>query len=382
MFNNEMFKTAEKIKGYGSYEKSVSNNEIESLKTVQGEIELKVKPNVVRCLNDYINFIGKLKSSYTNPVFFRGQTNADYLLTPYCLRTNPEYEHLMIEIFYRKFFDELNKCTTSMEKLMLMQHFQLPTRCLDVSESPLVALYFACSHMKKFRKRIIKPEEDWGEVVLFQEPLDEVYVKSELLKSIESSNVSLIANTAFMEEKFSLWHLGTRWKKDVDIGHDERYIDLRSVVRRSYIVRVPQNNVRIKNQQGAFIMANANMAYIESCEDKSEELTDFILNRDYINYYDLMENYKILNEEETWKLRFKKIKPYDDSNELKIFKTDPFDLQRLFYKEKGVQQVILIPPDIKPKILEELRKLNITEDFVYPDMDNVANEISEQFFQK
>ena len=389
MFDKKRFENAKEIKGYGSYDKSVSDDEIESMKTLPGEDKLKVRPKIIRTLAEYINFIKEIESSYKNPVFYRGQTNADYLLTPNCLRINPKNEHLMINAFYRKFFDELNKCHTSMEKLAVMQHFFLPTRCLDISESPLMALYFACSHMKKFRTKIIKlnengeeikdnEEDDWGEIVLFKEPEDDEYAASENLKNVESSSISIIANTAFMEEDFSLWHLGARWKKDVDIGHDEKYIDLRSIVRRSYIVRVPQNNVRIKNQQGAFIMANANMAYIDEKENESKKLTEKIIASDYITYHDLIEKGYNLNETETWDLHFKKIKPYSDENELEIFRTDPFDLHRIFYKKNGVQQVILIPPKCKESILNELAKLNITEDFVYPDMDNVAHEISEQ----
>ena len=384
MFNKESFENAKKIKGYGSYDKSVSDSEIEEVKTVKGADKLKVKPKVIRKLADYIKFISEIKSSYKNPVFYRGQTSADYLLTPNCLRTNPKNEHLMIRAFQRKFFDELSKCHTSMEKLVVMQHFLLPTRCLDISESPQMALYFACSHMKKFDCKKRRPEEeDWGEITLFREPEgsdDDGYVASENLKEVESSNISIIANTAYMEGEFNLWQLGARWKRDVDIGHDEKYIDLRSIVRRSYIARVPQNNVRIKNQQGAFIMANANMAYIAGQKNESREITEAILAKDYINYMQLIENGWELNEVATWDLIFKKVKPYSDENELEIFRTDPFDLHRLFYKDDaGVQQVVLIPPLQKQPILDELAKLNITEDFVYPDMDNVAHEISEQF---
>lgn len=384
MFNKESFENAKKIKGYGSYDKSVSDSEIEEVKTVKGADKLRVQPKVIRNLAEYIKFISEIKSSFKNPVFYRGQTNADYLLTSNCLRKNHKNEHLMIQAFQRKFFDELSKCQTSMEKLVVMQHFQLPTRCLDISESPLMALYFACSHMKKFDCKKRKPEEeDWGEIVLFREPEepdDDGYAASENLKEIESSNISIIASTAYMKEDFNLWQLGARWKKDVDIGHDEKYIDLRSIVRRSYIARVPQNNVRIKNQQGAFIMANANMAYIDGCENESKKLTETILKRDYINYKQLIENGYELNEAATWDLHFKKIKPYSDENELEVFRTDPFDLHRLFYKnDAGIQQVVLIPPLQKQPILDELAKLNITEDFVYPDMDNVAHEISEQF---
>ena len=80
----------------------------------------------------------------------------------------------------------------------------------------------------------------------------------------------------------------------------------------------------------------------------------------------------------TGDLRFKKITPYSIDNDISIFETDPFDLKRLFYKKDDVQQVVLIPPEKKQAILDELKKLYITEDFVYPDMDNVANEINEQ----
>ena len=57
---------------------------------------------------------------------------------------------------------------------------------------------------------------------------------------------------------------------------------------------------------------------------------------------------------------------------------DPFNLRRLFYKDKnGIQQVVLIPPEAKQNIINELKIFNITEDFIYPDMDNVAHEIME-----
>lgn len=380
MFNEENFNRAIKIKGYGSYNKSVPDKEISKIKFFQGQNVFKVKPTIIRSLKGYINFVNKIDSSSLNPVFFRGQTNADYLITPNCLRTNPQNEHLMIEAFTRKFYNELSKCQSSMEKLMLMQHFNLPTRCLDITENPVIALYFACSHMKKFRnKEITKEDEDWGEVILFREQ-DTEDKKPERLKSIESSNISIIANTAFMEDDFTLWQLGTRWKKDVDIGHDVKFIDLRSIVRQSYIARVPHNNPRIKNQQGAFIMVNANMAYLYEQEDKSKELTEEILQEYSITVKDCFPNKSIKNLAR--KLHFKKIKPYSDENEISIYRSDPFDLQKLFYKKNKIQQVALIPPDSKSVILDELKRINISEDFVYPDMDNVANEINEQFNKK
>ena len=75
---------------------------------------------------------------------------------------------------------------------------------------------------------------------------------------------------------------------------------------------------------------------------------------------------------------FRKIKPYSGCNFIKEFDIDPFNLRRLYYKdENGIQQVVLIPPESKQSIINELKVFNITEDFIYPDMDNVAHEIME-----
>ena len=82
---------------------------------------------------------------------------------------------------------------------------------------------------------------------------------------------------------------------------------------------------------------------------------------------------------DTWKLNFEKITPYSGDNEIEIFDTDPFDLKKLYYKENDIQQVALIPPSCKQKIIDELAKFNITEDFIYPDMDNVSNEINTNY---
>ena len=264
-----------------------------------------------------------------------------------------------------------------MDRLILMQHFGLPTRALDITENPLAALYFACSPMKKFNKNPQLELDAWGEIAVFRETKE--------LKSISSTTVSIIASTAFMENDFSLWQLGMEYKKDNNYDRDESYIPLKDILRRSVIVRVPQNNPRIKNQQGAIILINASeIKSINKNEEKAEELTDFILsNEDEIHFINLINSKKwskLFSEDQaTWELEFTKIKPYSDENKNKIFDTDPFDLHRLFYKdENGNQLVALIPPKEKPNITKELARFNITEDFIYPDMDNVANEIKEQ----
>ena len=286
----------------------------------------------------------------------------------------------MIESFYRRFSSEIDSCSTDMARLVLMQHFGLGTRALDISESPLAALYFACSPMKKFCQNREEEMSNWGEIVLFRNPEKD---KPENQKPIHSNTVSILSSTAFMEEQFSLWKLGMEWKKDNNYMREEKYINLKDIIRSSVIVRVPQDNQRIKNQQGAFILVNANEVYALSWDEKySKELTDYILSSDYITFDELM-NDKIwknrFSKGDTWELEFKKIKPYSGKNHNQIFDIDPFDLRKLYYRDDNdIQQVVLVPPgEIKKNIIKELRKFNITEDFIYPDMDNVAHEIME-----
>ena len=381
--SDNYFDMAVKIKGYGSYPKGKSHSLVEEVKTLNGGH--KVKPTVITSLEEYVRFVGGIKTTFENPVFYRGQVNANYLLAPYSLRVAPENEHLLVEAFSRRFANEVDSCRNAVSKLALMQHYNLKTRFMDITESPLAALYFSCVPYKKYR-RVSEDEEKaaWGEIVLFRETAKDGETRPEQLKTAESSNASIIANTAFMEPTFSLWHLGSFWKKDANQTYNERYINLKSIVRQSLIVRVPHNNLRIKNQQGAFILANANtvMLWKNDGYEKEKELTEYILGykEKKLTYDNLLTNSPFkhdLDAERTWLLNFTKVKPYDDENEFDVFKRDPFDLRRLFYKDgEGIQQVVLIPPEAKSGIAEELRRFNITEDFIYPDMDSVANEIN------
>jgi hypothetical protein len=52
-----------------------------------------VKPKIIRNWSEYFSFIQNVESSYINPVFYRGQTNANYLLIPSSLRKNPKNKH-------------------------------------------------------------------------------------------------------------------------------------------------------------------------------------------------------------------------------------------------------------------------------------------------
>ena len=48
-----------------------------------------------------------------------------------------------------KFYYDFQNEKTTFDKLVKMQHFNIPTKLLDVTDDPYIALYFACSNNKK-----------------------------------------------------------------------------------------------------------------------------------------------------------------------------------------------------------------------------------------
>src|SRR5262249_39579679 len=79
-------------------------------------------------------------------VWFRGQRSADWPLLPSLLRppNRSNTETILIKRFKQHAAPFLSSDRLEeWEWLFLMQHYGVPTRLLDWTESPLVALYFA-----------------------------------------------------------------------------------------------------------------------------------------------------------------------------------------------------------------------------------------------
>lgn len=115
----------------------------------------------IKSISDYMEAIKVIKwRSSSNDFqeefdfFFRGHSNKDYKLVPSLFRKNAkdQYEHheeleaFILETF-RKEAVAFEKNFLTMDLIELMtyaQHFGVPTRLLDFTTNPLIALYFAC----------------------------------------------------------------------------------------------------------------------------------------------------------------------------------------------------------------------------------------------
>ena len=176
----------------------------------QNESEVNIK-NVSQ-------FIEYLESnSYLNEKYlFRGHSNTAYEINPSINRNdNFKKERAYIEIPQLKFPEKFKPSQLPINQLALLQHYGFPTRLLDVTTNPLVALYFAVcsSNSDEFDGEIIvfnySPNhlpidvinalaqsykfDFWGESYSINHFFEDFEIKKKLTKNMHSSNYESIS---------------------------------------------------------------------------------------------------------------------------------------------------------------------------------------------
>lgn len=99
----------------------------------------------IKTVSNYIEEIEKLINRKGHNYYFRGQDDAFSNTLPAIFRSRKllDNEDNLFNDFLMTDPQLFEKCRTNFERMALMEHYHLPTRLLDVSTNPLIALFFA-----------------------------------------------------------------------------------------------------------------------------------------------------------------------------------------------------------------------------------------------
>lgn len=205
-------------------------------------------------------FIGKVLSTQVDDrleVFYRGHSKKyKYKLEPSLFRKDDDGNYLYLDnehILYQELIvsnsSDFQSDEYTLDRLVRMQHYSLPTRLMDITSNPIVALYFACKSAA---------EED-GEVIIFS-------MKREIVKYFDSDVATCIANLAripktekdnidfdsdYFNEQSSIKRL-THFIREEKSYFEPKIVpdDLRKII----CVKGKKSNDRISSQSGAFLL--------------------------------------------------------------------------------------------------------------------------------
>ena len=147
------------------------------------KVENKEDIKYIKNVNDFLNEIKEIGGKEKGTLFYRGHANENtFDLIPTIYRNNKfiKNEHKIYRETIAKVPYDFNGKNT-VESLVLMQHYGVPTRILDLTTNPLVALYFACDDDNH--------KNADGEVIVFDIP-------EESTCYFDSDKVTILANLA------------------------------------------------------------------------------------------------------------------------------------------------------------------------------------------
>ena len=220
-------------------------------------VDLFFLSSIAEFNNTISGFNNSSKESGLNNIFFYlGHSNSNFVLCP-SIKRKIQYEKNEHHMYNRILIEcphEFSDCSSHLEKLVKMQHYGLPTRLLDITKNPLVALFFAC----------VSHNETYGEVVVISS-------NKEKIKYPQSDTISIISSLpkfSFEEQK-----LFEKFANDKSITKEEFNKKISRLIHEvrlekpafkadveqadilnSYIVYAIKNNPRIVKQDGAFVL--------------------------------------------------------------------------------------------------------------------------------
>lgn len=216
----------------------------------QSTIEL----HIFDSLSDVEKFLAEINSA-NDPLFYRGHSDSNYYLSPSVMRSpsllkneSKMYHELLINCP-----ESFEKCNSHLEKLVEMQHYGLPTRLLDITRNPLVALYFACNGNSKTHGELIILSTKESEIKYPQSDAASILSSLPIFPYETQKSFYDAAISSCSKDKFN--QIADRLVSEVRLEKPAFRPNMdKTDITSNFIVYALKNNIRIVRQDGAFIL--------------------------------------------------------------------------------------------------------------------------------
>ncbi|MFP1917850.1 FRG domain-containing protein [Lonsdalea quercina] len=323
------------------------DNPTENNTVIRGVISDVIKPTKIRSLHSFIKNVLSKTTKKDHEKFYRGHCDFKYKLEPSINRKNNsadflyrKYENVMATELLVENPNDFSADRTTLEKLVRMQHYSLPTRLLDITSNPLMALYFACTS---------QDESTDGQVIIFS-------INQESIKYFDSDTVSCLANISRLSVN-DRESVGNAVQNGEYLLSDEELASCKNgKYKDDANLKITKFNER--HDIGRLIH------FIK--EDKSSFMNKIIPN-DLENIFCVKgkkSNGRIISQSGCFLL-------FGTEMNMPEFGTPEIEIER-----------INIDRNSKNQILEDLDKMNINESTVYPYIENSAKYIKKKYERK
>lgn len=262
-----------------------------------------------------------------SPFIYRGQSNKNWDVLPSLARFNTRLENSVINEFKKKLPVLASQADSSLKLLQIAQYHGIPTRLLDVTANPYVALYFACKDNNQYSSdgRVIILQTD--QQIYFDEYHNFAYDIASTYK-LFFENCEEIALSEFKE-------------KIIDINNKNRVQENSTNDISATLIDYSQKNFIVNN--------------IINEEQRLAQHSGYIIFSNEVACLTNDENYNINN--------------YIFKNNIKPM------------KKEDIYMNIIVPASCKPRLLQELQLIGITQSSLFPDsIERICEDITNTIF--
>ena len=382
----------------------------------------------ISSVSEFIEKIVQRDKEARTETFYRGHADKDWKLLPSIFRTpnGVEKEHLLFRDMVAHEPQSFSECKSALDYLVQMQHYGLPTRLLDMTTNPLVALYFACQSVADVVAGIFS-----GILIAAKLALETIQ-NDPRAKDFTPGELSLVSTIAYVagalaagpsvaaahavEEVLSVLH--GKWMKNPAVpsvcqsvvesafrSAGEGAVKASAKDGAVYLFTAPEDRVKHYDSDTISVLANlAKCKISEQCSAGSPSVEEFNKQADiarlceqvkaekphflpYIQPCDLSSlffvkakngNQRIVNQMGTFLLfglGLNRRTADDDAGEVTFLtKSEHIEVPVEWIKKK-----LIIPKECKADILKELALLGITESYIYPGIEQYAKELKKKY---